>query len=202
MKITRGAHVIAILHEMFHAYQAIRSPERFKQAVKVYAAEARYPFKEPEFAAAWNKEGSLLAAALKAKDLSPTRLAIRDFLQVRDARRASAALSQELLSFERELEWLEGLGKYVEIRFYELASARAVDPAHSSDRPGLTSYHWDFVRLENHLGRQDGDLRFYLSGMAQARLLDTVSPGWKEKIMKRNSYAEELLRVAVRANAR
>jgi hypothetical protein len=194
MKITREIHVMAIIHEMFHAYQAIRSHERFKRALKVYALEAQYPFKEPDFAATWDQEGSLLAAALKAKDGSASRVVIRDFLRVRDARRKRAALSPELIAFEHELEWLEGLAKYVEIRLGEL---RAGERAYSGYLPGLPYFQGDLVRLERQMGRQDGDLRFYLSGMAQGRLLDGVSQSWKEQIMGNGVCLEELLRVAV-----
>jgi hypothetical protein len=42
-----------------------------------------------------------------------------------------------------------------------------------------------------------GDLRFYASGMAQARLLDTLRPGWKEKVMHSGVFLEDLLRAAV-----
>jgi hypothetical protein len=192
MKVTRELHVIAILHEMFHAYQAIRSPEQFKKAGAAYAAEARYPFRDPEFADTWDKEGSLLAAALKVKDVSATRPVISQFLQVRDARRARAALGPELLSFERELEWLEGMAKYVEVRLCELVVSH---PAYSGWR--LPYFQEGFVRLERQLGRQDGDLRFYLSGMAQGRLLDRLSQSWKEQTMQDGVYLEELLRVAV-----
>ena len=194
LKLSRDFHVVAVLHEMFHVYQATSSSQRFKQALRVYAAEARYPGKEAEFAAAWDREGHLLATALKATDDAGTRRAVRDFLQTRDARRAQAALSADLLAYERELEWLEGLAKYIEIRFYELAASHRSDPAYSSYRPGLPYWQTNFVLLERQLARQNGDLRFYLSGMAQARLLDGLSPGWKEKAMGSGVYLEDMLR--------
>ena len=202
LKLGRDFHVVAILHEMFHAYQAKQALERFKQATKLYAAEALYPSNEAEFAAAWDKEGSLLATALKATDDSTVRRAVQDFLQVRDRRRTQAALSPDLLAYERELEWLEGLAKYIEVRLYELAASHGGDPAYSNYRPGLPYWKWDFVRLEKQLGRQDGDLRFYLSGMAQARLLDGLSPGWKETMMCSGVYLENILRAAVGLEAK
>jgi hypothetical protein len=202
LKLSRDFHVVALLHEMFHAYQASQSPERFNQAMKVYAAQARYPFKETEFAAAWDREGYLLATALKTTDDAGIRRAVRDFLQVRDARRARAALSADLLAYERELEWLEGLAKYIEIRFYELASSRGGDSAYSSYRPGLPYWQTNFVLLERQLARQGGDLRFYLSGLAQARLLDGLSPGWKAKVMRSGVYLEDILRTSVGRDAK
>lgn len=202
LKLSRDFHVVVVLHEMFHVYQATQSSERFKQAMRVYAAEARYPSKDAEFAAAWDREGYLLATALKARDDAGIRRAVRDFLQARDARRARATLSSDLLAYERELEWLEGLAKYAEIRFYELASSYGGDPAYSSYRPGLPYWQTNFVLLERQMARQDGDLRFYLSGMAQARLLDGLSPGWKEKAMRSGVYLEDILRASVGRDAK
>jgi hypothetical protein len=200
LKITPDYHVTMILHEMFHAYQARQSPARFARARGVYSNEDRYHKHDAAFAAAWNSEGSLLAAALKANEDAERRLGVRRFLQARDARRAQASLSQELADYERELEWLEGLAKYVEIRFYELAASHGSDAAFAGYKPGLPYWRSDMMRLEKAIEKQAGDLRFYLSGMAQARLLDRLSPGWQVRTMRDNVYMEDLLRVAVEQN--
>lgn len=200
LKITPDYHVILILHEVFHAYQAVQSPVRFARARAVYSSEDRYHKHDAAFAAAWNTEGSLLAAALKANEDAQARLGARQYLQARDARRAQASLSQELTAYERELEWLEGLAKYVELRFYELAASQRSDTAFADYKPGLPYWRPDLFRLEKAMGQQAGDLRFYLSGMAQARLLDRLSPGWQVRAMRDNVYLEDLLRVAVELN--
>ncbi|UCG23997.1 MAG: hypothetical protein JSW55_18005 [Chloroflexota bacterium] len=44
---------------------------------------------------------------------------------------------------------------------------------------------------------QEGDVRFYYTGMAQASLLDRLSPGWKELGMNDGVWLEDLLRSAV-----
>ena len=200
LKITPDYHVVMILHEMFHAYQANQSPVRFARARTVYSAEDRYHKHDAAFATAWNTEGSLLAAGLKANDEAKARLGVRQFLQARDSRRAQSSLSQELTAYERELEWLEGLAKYVEIRFYELAASQGSDPSFADYKPGLPHWRLDSMRLEKAMGQQAGDLRFYLSGMAQARLLDRLSPGWQARAMGDDVYLEDLLRLAVGLN--
>jgi hypothetical protein len=53
---------------------------------------------------------------------------------------------------------------------------------------------WDFVRLGKNLGTEQADLRFYLSGLAQARLLDRFSPQWKARAMGEEIHLEDLLR--------
>jgi len=198
LKLVSDFHIIAILHEMLHAFQADKVPARFAKALDIYAAESRYPAKDKEFAAAWNSEGAALAEALRATDDAEAFRLVQKFLQIRDARRQHAVLSPDLLAYERELEWLEGLAKFAEIRFYEFAASHAGEAAYARYRPGLPFYlQWDFVRLERQLGQQNGDLRFYSSGMAQARLLDRLSPGWKANVMKDGVYLEDLLRAIV-----
>jgi hypothetical protein len=193
-------HAAMLLHEMFHAHQAGQAPEHFAQALKVYAVEARYHARQKAHAADWDKEGALLAAGLRSRDEPGARQAALDFLRARDGRRARAALDPDLLAYERELEWLEGLAKYVEIRFQELAaSADSTRPGHDS---GAGYWHWDFSQLEVGLGRQDGDTRFYPSGMAQARLLDVVRPGWKGSALRSGVTLDDLLRAAVAPSAR
>jgi hypothetical protein len=199
MKITREYYVSLVHHEMFHAFQAGRAAEHFRQAEKASAAEPRYPGKDKEFTTAWDREGALLAAAMDATDDKSRRRAVSDFLQCRSARRAKASLSPDLVAFERELEWLEGLAKYIEFQLSDLAAARLSDSAYSPSPRGLLPY-WrqsDIFRLAKRLGQQGGDLRFYLSGMAQARLLDALAPRWKEQAMQGGVYLEDLLRGAV-----
>ena len=198
MKTARDIHVVFVLHELFHAFQARQAPDRFAGATKVYSAEAGYPAKQARFAADWDKEGGLLASALKAVERPAARQAAGAFLKARDERRARAALSPDALAFERELEWLEGLAKYVEVQFYELAAEHSGEPSYSSYRPNLLYWRLDLFRLEKQMGQQGGDLRFYLSGMAEARLLDVLRPRWKAEAMRRETYLDELLRDAVK----
>jgi hypothetical protein len=194
-KVTADFLIVGLLHEMFHAYQANMAPTRFARATAVYASEDRYPYKDSNFASAWNSEGKALAEALRAKDDAEARSLAQKFLHIRDARREHVAFSSELVAYEVELEWLEGLAEYVEIKFYELAASSAGESASIHYGPGLPFYlQGDFIRLERSLGQQSGDLRFYLSGMAQARLLDRLNPGWKAKAMQEKVYLEDLLR--------
>jgi hypothetical protein len=178
-KLAPDLYVVAILHEVFHAFQATVETARFRRTMDLYTLERSYPAKDPAFAKAWTEEGALLAAALKAKDREQVLDGVRAFLRQRESRRRSLPFSLDAADYERGMEWLEGLAKYVEIRFYELAAARAQEPAFAAYKPGLPFWTWDFVRLEKQLGTQEGDLRFYLSGMAQARLLDRLAPEWK-----------------------
>jgi len=197
LKLSPDFYIAAVLHEMFHAFQAGSAPERFDRALAAYKEEGRYPFKDKEFAEAWKDEGAALAGALKAADDPEAVRRAQEFLTIRDARRVRAGLGPELLGYERELEWLEGLAKYAEVYFEELIISPGDGASGRRPRPGFFPLTWDFARLANNLGGQEGDLRFYMSGMAQARLLDRFSPGWKEKSGVGRASLEDLLRAVV-----
>lgn len=190
---------LGLFHELFHAFQAEANPAKFAAALEAYSFEDRYPFKDEEFAAAWNSEGAALSQALRAPDPAGIKVAAIEFFRIRDRRRESADPAGELVLFERRLEWFEGLAKYAEIRADESAVARAEQESYALFRSGL---HYlvraDFARLEGSLGRQGGDLRFYLSGMAMARLLDRLDPGWKGRAFEDGAELEDLLRSAIR----
>ncbi len=199
----RDFHAVMILHEMFHAFEAGQAPAKFKAAMDAYEAEARYPFADKEFAAAWAEEGSLLAEALKAPDDAACVRAARRFLETRRARRARAGLDAGTLAFERELEWLEGLAEYAEIRFYELAGRHGTEGWEIRFAPHLPFLlQNDFARLGKRLASEKGDLRFYVSGMAQARLLDRLAPDWKTKTPIAEVDFEDLIDKATTSSAR
>ena len=198
MEITPAQHVVLLLHEAFHAFQAVRVHDRFLRANGVYASAKHYPFEDEVFKNAWNKEGSLLAAAFREKDESERHELIQRFLEIRTKRRSDALLSQELISFERELEWLEGLAKYVEMRFSELGSSQKGEAESKAYRIVRNRLQSDFSWRIAKLGDLHGDQRFYLSGAIQAMILDKISPGWKQEIIRQENIGlEDLLQTAV-----
>ncbi|MDH4195920.1 MAG: hypothetical protein OEW05_00775 [Candidatus Aminicenantes bacterium] len=192
-KIAADFYVVLILHEMFHAFQAREAPARFRRALALYALEKNYPAKDPGFVKAWNTEGALLAAALKSQNREELLKTTREFLRNRRDRRAQVPLSAGIADYEREMEWLEGLAKYAELRFYELAASSSAATATISYRPGLPYWSQDFMRLERLMGTQEGDLRFYLSGLAQARILDRLKPEWKQRFLQDGGSMEDLI---------
>lgn len=180
----------ALLHEIFHVHQAGKSPQRFEQSEALYRHHrGNYPYADQAFATAWNREGELLAAALKAPDDAETRRLVTAFLSLRRERRAGASLSAELIAMEQEREWLEGTALYVEMRGHELAAAAGW----AGFRPGLRWWQTYFRTLEHALGQDDGDGRFYVSGMAMARLLDRLNPDWKVEALQPGITLEQLL---------
>jgi hypothetical protein len=198
MEISPAYHIVALLHEAFHAFQATQELDRFLQAQGMYEFEKLYPFENEAFKSAWNKEGSSLISALNEQDETARLESIERFIEIRAKRRSAASLSENLIAFERRLEWLEGVAKYVEMQFAEKGSSLQGDAISKDYRIVWNRLQADFSFRIRKLGSQNGDLRFYLSGAAQAMILDQVSPGWKRTIMGRiNIGLEDLLITAL-----
>jgi hypothetical protein len=197
--LTPGGHVAALLHEAFHAFQAMYFPRRFQKALSSYKAEQHYPFEDEAFKKAWNEEGLLLGEAYTRKEDGEVKNIIRKFLEMREKRRVLAGLGADLIAYEKNLEWLEGMGKYAEMRFAELAAGEAGNEKRAKDYTIVFNRaRYDMRSRLRRLGEQSGDLRFYLSGFVLARLLDRLRPGWKEVMFSDQKISfEDLLRECV-----
>ena len=192
-------------HESFHAYQGGAVPERLEAAERVMEVDERYPWADNALEDAWQGELDLLLAAVRSGSNDDAALNAGQFLYQRDLRRRAAGLSEELIDFERQREWLEGLAKYIEVEI-GLAAQEAgeylPDEAIESD-PDFNGYrtrrrYWQRQMDEvRRLSGRGGDTRFYYSGMAQAVLLDRLLPGWKDRAFEPGVMLEDLLRQAV-----
>jgi hypothetical protein len=201
------AHLSGLLHETFHAYQAQTAPARLEAAEAAHALGDEYWRLEDTLGnAAWRAETSLLARALGAADASEARSLAGQFLAQRDERRA-AGVPAHLVAFEQQLEWEEGLAKYVELSIWRAASEAsgyAPSPALASD-PDFHAYATFAAKWSQELttlrlqGGQQGETRFYYTGMAQASLLDRLLPGWQAEALNNQATVEALLRAAVEA---
>jgi len=196
--------ITAVLHESFHAYQAIAAPERFAAADQAYRQGDAYWELDATMHASWTTEIELLVSALQAESDEEVADRGRQFLALRGQRRAS--LDPALVDYERQVEWLEGLAKYVEMESWRQAaeSTDYVPVAEMDADPDFRSYR----NFEQH-SRQElnqmrlqatrpGDVRFYYTGMAQGFLLDRLLPGWKERVLEEGVYLEDLVEEAVK----
>lgn len=198
-------YITLILHESFHAFQGMTAPERLTAAERAVADEKRYPWSEERLRAAWQREMNLLADAVSQQDSGEVRRLAREFLAQRTARRAESVPAPLLQEIEKQREWLEGLAKYTELRLWQQAAGA------SSYRPlplltGDGDFHnyagWEesWSQEVNQIklsGNNLDDVSFYYSGMAQAVLLDRLSPDWRGHILQQGLSLEDLLRRAV-----
>ena len=199
------AYVTILLHEAFHAYQGIVNPQHFAKAEEAMRLENEYPWDDITLRDAWQKELDLLVDAATAESNAEAAELARQFLAQRDARRTQSKLSPDLVDFERQREWLEGLAKYAELAIGRTAaSTPGYEPlADLKDDPEFNDYRtrerfWsqqlDQVRS---ILNSEGTIWFYYSGFAQAVLLDRLLPGWKESALSEGKPLEDLLRDAI-----
>ncbi len=190
-----------VLHESFHVFQMKLAPERLQDAETAYQDDAEYWSIDPAMRDDWKVEIDLLTRAVgAASDAEAAELA-GQFLAQRSRRRREHGLGPALADYERRLEWLEGLAKYVELTAWREASGTPGYeplPALATD-PYFKSYATFDQRWSQELGQmkrqatRDGEVRFYYTGMAQGVLLDRLMPDWKSRILVEDVWLEDLL---------
>ena len=187
-------HVVSIIHEMFHAYQARNYPEKFGRSLAQANITEEYPYEKQRLNKLFTQEGNYLVKALNAEDREEKLKWVRKFVYTRNRRRKEMHI--EKINYEKFTEWLEGLAKYTEIKAYEVAHNHTDKLAFDYEE-GLPHWETEWNNLEE-LGSVGGSSRFYLSGMVQYRLLDQLSDDWKQQIMNRGIFPETLLKKMVR----
>jgi hypothetical protein len=198
-------YISLIAHESFHAYQGMLVPLKLADSENTSRQyEQQYPWDDTALQAEWKTELDLLAEALQAGDPAQMADLSHQFLEMRAARRTSAQLNEYLIAYEQQREWLEGLARYAELEIWRLAAASSYTPVpESSEDPEFNTYQGYSRRWTNEMNqisrmsRDEGDGRFYYTGMAQAFLLDRLMPAWKERAFDEGVWLEDLLRSAV-----
>ena len=194
--------IAGVAHESFHVLQAQAAPRRLEAAEAAHRLGERYWSADETMRADWEVEIDLLAQALRAKSPAEAADLAGQFMAQRDLRRSRARLPAELADYERQLEWEEGLAKYVEMEIWRqafLARDYQPRPEMAAD-PDFKEYRTFEQRWGQELGQmrrqatQQGEVRFYLTGMAIASLLDRLQPQWKENALGEGAFLEDLLR--------
>lgn len=187
-------------HESFHAWQGLAAPQKFAAAETAARLDQRYPWANEPLAASWKAELELLAAILRHDDRAALPDQVRRFLELRAARRQTAGLSPELIAYEQQREWLEGLARYAELEIWRQGGLPAYEPLPSTaGLPDFDRYRGFATRWRQELDQMprmvndEGDGRFYYAGMAQAYLLDRLLPGWKQRAFADDIWLETLL---------
>ena len=139
------------------------------------------------------------------EDIDVLRENARAFLDQRQFRRDDVGLSPELIAYERQREWSEGLALYSELQTLRLAfeasdyrptAGMAADPEFQGYQRFERRWRQETAQIRRN-ATNEGDGRFYYSGMAQAVLLDRLMPGWKTQVMEEGIFLEDLLASAV-----
>jgi hypothetical protein len=195
--------ITGLAHESFHVFQQLQAPDRLSEAEQAHKLGDQYWQAAPGMSKDWKAEIAILRRAVEAKSEAEAGALARQFLEQRKARRTNARLAPELVDYERQLEWEEGLAKYVELSAWREASRQGDYHASLASDPDFKGYHTFPQRLKQELGQmsrqagQEGEVRFYYTGMAQALLLDRFAPGWKDKALQDGAWVEDLLNSVV-----
>jgi hypothetical protein len=194
-------YIVALEHEAFHSFQGIMVPSRLEEAEIVNRVGSQYRWDDPALTDDWHGEMVRLVQAARARSDGEAIELARQFLAARKKRRSAHGLNSDLVNYELQREWLEGLAKYAEVSIGRVAATTpGYEPVSSlAADPGFKRY----VNRERYLSQQldetlrtagrEGEVRFYYSGMAQALLLDRLLPGWKQLIFKQGVALEGLL---------
>jgi hypothetical protein len=192
-----------LLHETFHAYQYQTAPERIAAAESIHKLGEQYETESERFQSELEKESHLLAAALQAKTANQKIELVRQFLTIRDARRKDNQLSPDLIHYEQWIEWEEGTAKYIELAILKQANAASdyVPVAGMINDTSFEEYQKFKKRWSDELFQlryqATGETRFYMTGLAQAFLLDDLLPDWHAEYWSDGVFLENLLRSAI-----
>jgi hypothetical protein len=196
-----------LLHESFHVFQCQNAHERMKEAESIHKLGTDYETATAAFQSEWKQESNLLADALAAKTRAEKIQLARQFLAAREARRRDAHLDDKLTDYERWLEWEEGTAKYIEVKILRLAG-ETIDyhalPEMKTDgdfkQYRKVGQRWSQELFQLRHPLSTGEPRLYMTGLAQAFLLDDLMPGWQERYWQEGVFLEDLLRQAVAEN--
>jgi hypothetical protein len=193
-------YIALLLHEQFHAFEAEANPRRFARANAAYRTATDYPWEADGYRDAWREELRLLVSAIDAGDRASRADIMRRFLGKRAERRQRFLRDTALVEFERELEWLEGLAKYAELRSWQLGGQPAYTPLKEiQGDPQFHAYEryasqWQQERMSLRFsGNLRGDVPFYLSGALQAMVLDALDASWKDGFLGEDGPLEARL---------
>ena len=199
-------YMAGLLHESFHAFQGLVAPGRLNTAELSANEQAdRYPFQDEAMVTTWQADLDVLVAALQAANREERAAMAAQFLSQRDNRRKQLSISPAQQDFERQREWLEGLARYAELGVWRVGgNAETYLPLAAAEQLSDYSVFAAHIRrwseeLDTMVRMADdpGDGRFYYSGMAQAMLLDSLLPGWKERAFQLGVFLEDLLRASL-----
>jgi len=193
-----------LLHESFHVLQMQTAPARLKAAEASHLSGDDYEAAASDFASEFRQESALLAKALEAKTKGEKTKLVGQFLDLRDSRRQDHRLAPQLVDYERWLEWEEGAAKYIEVASLKKASETASYgplPEMAAD-PDFDAYkgfgrRWSQELIQLRYQTTSGETQLYMTGMAEAFLLDDLLPDWKDRYWGENVFLEDLLRAAV-----
>lgn len=197
------AYISSLAHEAFHVFQARTNPAMFESAELISSWADQYPFDNDAMLVNWKEELEILSRSAGISSREQALQIAASFLQHREERRTAFQISNSLIEYERQREWLEGMAKYAELELGKIAAQHDFQPLNESAKIlNLENYSsrgrfWHTQLSTMHKTNMAGETLFYYSGFAQGVLLDYLMPGWKERALQGESL-EELLAESIK----
>ncbi|HET9744137.1 MAG TPA: hypothetical protein VFP97_00405, partial [Chitinophagaceae bacterium] len=102
-------HISMIVHEGFHAFQAAKDFNRFRESESTFGWYKQYPWNDASFNKAWKEEFALLIRAFETKNEPDAKQFIRQYGQMRSKRHVDSKFTPGLIRYEQLKEWEEGI---------------------------------------------------------------------------------------------
>lgn len=198
-------YIVALAHEMFHAFQGNQAPQRLAESETVAHRASEYPWHQHENAIGWIEETDILLEAYNSESEEASVQFINKFVEKRNLRRKMSNLSTATIQYEQKREWLEGLAKYAELKIGLMASENQLynhiieieEIPDFKDYNTFPAYFKLQIKEVRRAANRPEENRYYYTGMLQALMLDRLIPTWKTEAFYEDVYLENLLEKAV-----
>ena len=196
-----AAYVRAVVHEAFHAFQltTVGGPDALPERFAATDAERALPLlrADAEVDEEQAVQGRALVRALTATTDAGARAAAAEFLRLRQDWRLR--MPDGVASFVEQVEWVEGVARYADtsllMRGFAAADGRSVRGTWTAPDAVWSEFLGQVGEPRSIPGGVRD--RLYVSGAAQAFLLDRFVPDWKGEVLPGGCPLETLLRHAV-----
>ncbi len=169
-----------VIHEMVHAFQARSDTQRFESIHHKNNVNEKY-YNDSTYNDYIKQEAKALNSIVN-DDNSDVKEKVRTFLNARNNRHSDCNMTDDEISAEQDLEWLEGAARYAEY----ISSQGSTSPV----AKGLSNI--------SSKAKVHSDDRFYTLGMAEIIAIDKLNiSDWQNKIFVKGYSLEELLSEAI-----
>lgn len=165
-----------VIHEMVHAYQGNLNNARVDEDEHLHEIGSAF-YNNKRFNNFIKEEGEYLEKAIRTEDKELVLTYIMKFLETRANRRVSCDMSEEEISAEKELEWLEGIARYAE---------------YIASEGTKSIIGKNLGQITKKVGTKNDD-RYYTTGMAQMLILQKLNIDFEDNIFTNNITLEECL---------
>lgn len=171
-----------VMHEMAHAYQGNVDYLRVDEDEHIRNVCSNKQ-SDKDYNEGISNEAKYLSLAMKSENEIEIMDNLKEFIKARDERRIKCNMSADEIVKEKEFEWLEGCGRYVEY-------------CASRNSNSIIAKGLDDIEKKVAIS---GDDKYYTLGMAQYYIINKLSEDWEKDIIEGNMTLEDYIRKILRS---